>query len=96
MFRAERCQSTCSMLFHPYVTGSAKTSHVHTQPEACFIAPSYKTMLNNNAYLLPPLANVTGLLFQSAFYQPYKFTTGEMMPMADSKSAMESCYCSHC
>ena len=28
----------------------------------------------------------TGLHFQSAFYQPYKFTTGKMMAMVDSKA----------
>ena len=69
MFRAERCQSTCSMLFHPWLVfaGSAKTSHVPTQPEACFIAPSYKTMLNNYAYLLPPLANVNWSAFPERF-----------------------------
>ena len=34
------------------------------------------------------LANANCLLFLSAFCQPYKFTTGEMVPMEGSKSAV--------
>ena len=52
------------MLFQPYVTNSAETSHVCTLH---FIAPTYKTMMH--VHCLHWLMS-TGLLFQSAFYQP--------------------------
>ena len=52
------------MLFQPYVTSSAKTSQVCTLN---FIAPTYKTMLNKYACLLPPLANVNWSAFSECF-----------------------------
>ena len=54
--------------------------------------PQLIAALNNYPCSLPPLANVncdiTGLLFQSAFCQPCKSTTGAMVPMQGSNLAV--------
>ena len=70
-----------------YVTGSAKTSCVGHELKFILL-PQLIVTLNNYACSLPPLVNVNWSAFQSAFYQPRKFTTGEMMPMLGTKSAV--------
>ena len=57
-----------------------------TKTEIYFSAPAY----NNYACLLPPSGNVNWSVFKSAFCQPCKFMTGEMVQMAGSKSAVET------
>ena len=79
------------------VTGLVITSHVHTQTEIHFIAPLITLIITlitlitliiktiMHAHCLHWLMS-TGLLFQNAFCRPCKFMTGEMVPMASSKS----------
>ena len=60
------------------------------------LSPQLIVSLNNYACSLPPLANVNWSVFQSAFYWPCIYMTGELVPMTSSKSALETWYYSHC
>ena len=79
----------------------AKTRHVHihVQTEIHFIIPAYIIATLNNytmhVHCLHRLM-LTGLLFQSAFCQPRKSTTGEMVPKESSNTAVVIWYGSHC